>query len=150
MNATEQVWEFEGLRLDLSAHSLLGRRGEEISLRRSEYELLLAFIMHPGRALSRDVLLEAVAGRRSEPYDRSIDVLVGRLRRKVELDLNQPRLILTVPGVGYRFAAKPHSRSLPANGRTAPPIEPKPAHRSNLPHLSNSLIGRERDLAEID
>jgi adenylate cyclase len=115
MVAADQVWEFEGLRLDMSAHTLFGRRGEEITLRRSEYELLLALVMHPGRALSRDFLLDAVAGRRSEPYDRSIDVLVGRLRRKIELDLKQPRLILTVPGVGYRFATKPHSGSLPAD-----------------------------------
>jgi DNA-binding response OmpR family regulator len=107
MFAADQAWEFEGLRFDPSARTLLGRRGEEIMLRRSEYELLLAFVMHPGRALSRDFLLQAVARRRSEPFDRSIDVLVGRLRRKIELDLKQPRIILTVPGAGYRFATKP-------------------------------------------
>jgi TolB-like protein/tetratricopeptide (TPR) repeat protein/DNA-binding winged helix-turn-helix (wHTH) protein len=131
MFAADQAWEFEGLQLDLSARTLHGRRGEELMLRRSEYELLLAFITHPGRALSRDFLLQAVARRRSEPYDRSIDVLVGRLRRKIELDLKQPRLILTVPGVGYRFAIKPHSRPPPADGRTAVrrPVEFSPHDR---------------------
>ena len=65
MVAVSQTWEFGGLRLDLTARTLLGRRGEEITLRRSEYELLLTFVRHPGQALSRDFLLEAVVGRRS-------------------------------------------------------------------------------------
>jgi TolB-like protein len=103
---------FEGLTLDPAARTLIGTGGEEISLRRSEFELLLAFVNKPGRALSRDYLLEAVAGRQSETFDRSIDVLVGRLRRKIEREPKQPRLILTVPGMGYRFAAKPHPAQL--------------------------------------
>ena len=106
---------FEGLTLDLTARTLVDGRGREVALRRSEYELLRAFVGNPGRALSRDHLLETVAGRRSEPYDRSIDVLVGRLRRKIEPEPKQPRLILTVPGVGYRFAVKPYSGSLPVD-----------------------------------
>jgi predicted ATPase/DNA-binding winged helix-turn-helix (wHTH) protein len=150
MVAADQMWDFGGLRLDPAARTLLGRWGEEIILRRSEYELLLVFVRHPARALSRDFLLEATAGRRSEPYDRSIDVLVGRLRRKIELDPGQPRLILTVPGVGYRFATKPRPGSLPADSRIAPPVELVPANPSNLPQLSNSLIGRVRDVAEIE
>ncbi len=77
-------------------------------MRRSEFELLLAFVNNPGRALSRDYLLEVVAGRHSNSFDRSIDVLVGRLRRKIEPEPGRPRLILTVPGVGYRFAVKPN------------------------------------------
>ena len=113
METADQVrLYFEGLTLDLAARTLIDGSGREVSLRRSEYELLRAFVDNPGRALSRDLLLEAVAGRRSEPYDRSIDVLVGRLRRKIEPDPKQPRLILTVPGVGYRFAVKPHSGPL--------------------------------------
>jgi TolB-like protein len=99
---------FEGFTLDPAARTLVGAGGEQISLRRSEFELLLAFVDKPGRALSCDYLLEAVAGRHSEAFDRSIDVLVGRLRRKIEREPQQPRLILTVPGIGYRFAAKPH------------------------------------------
>jgi TolB-like protein len=91
--------------------------GENISLRRSEFELLLAFVNNPGRALSRDYLLEMVAGRHSEAFDRSIDVLVGRLRRKIEQEPGQPRLILTVPGVGYRLAVKPYPVPLPAEGK---------------------------------
>jgi TolB-like protein/Flp pilus assembly protein TadD len=101
-------FSFEGFTLDPLARTLVDPRGECISLRRSEFELLLAFVEKPGRALSRDCLLEAVAGRHSEAFDRSIDVLVGRLRRKMEQKPKEPRLILTVPGIGYRFAAKPH------------------------------------------
>jgi TolB-like protein/DNA-binding winged helix-turn-helix (wHTH) protein len=105
---------FEGFTLDPTARTLVDAVGEEISLRRSEFELLLAFVNRPGRALTRDYLLEIVAGRQSEAFDRSIDVLVGRLRRKLEREPRQPRLILTVPGIGYRFAGKPHPVSLPA------------------------------------
>ena len=101
-------FSFEGFTLDPLARTLVDPRGECISLRRSEFELLLAFVEKPGRALSRDCLLEAVAGRHSEAFDRSIDVLVGRLRRKMGQKPKEPRLILTVPGIGYRFAAKPH------------------------------------------
>jgi adenylate cyclase len=100
---------FEGFTLDPVARTLVDASGECISLRRSEFELLLAFASKPGRALSRDYLLEAVAGRPSEAFDRSIDVLVGRLRRKIEREPRQPKLITTVPGIGYRFAATPRS-----------------------------------------
>jgi adenylate cyclase len=105
---------FHGFTLDPAARTLVNAAGKEISLRRSEFELLLAFANSPGRALTRDYLLEVVAGRHSEAFDRSIDVLVGRLRRKLEREPRQPRLILTVPGIGYRFVAKPYPVSLPA------------------------------------
>src|ERR1700749_3494694 len=87
---------FAGFTLDPAARTLVDAAGQEVSLRRSEFELLLAFVAAAGRALSRDHLLEAVAGRRSEPFDRSIDVLIGRLRRKIEPEPKQPRLIVTV------------------------------------------------------
>ena len=91
---------FDGLTLDPRARTLVHAGGEPISLRRSEFELLLALVNNPGRVLSRDYLLEMVAGRHSEAFDRSIDVLVGRLRRKIEPEPGRPRLILTVPGIG--------------------------------------------------
>src|SRR5215472_15985863 len=98
---------FEGFTLDPAARTLVDADGRGICLRRSGFELLLAFAEKPGRALSRDYLLEAIAGRHSDAFDRSIDVLVGRLRRSIEPEPKQPRLIITVPGVGYRFDAKP-------------------------------------------
>ncbi|MBV9354083.1 MAG: AAA family ATPase, partial [Chloroflexi bacterium] len=113
---------------------------------RSEYELLRAFLAAPGRALSRDHLLEAVAGRGSEPFDRSVDVLVGRLRRKVEPEPSKPRLVVTVPGVGYRFAARPRPASAesatPAMAEPTPsPAPPASPERRQLTILHCGLCG---------
>ena len=96
---------FEGFILDLDASTLARESGEAIPLTRGELALLRFFVSHPGRVLSRDLLLDATAGRRFEPFDRSIDVMVGRLRRKIERAPKAPRLIVTVQGGGYQFAA---------------------------------------------
>lgn len=98
---------FAGFALDVAGCTLTGVDGQEISLRRAELALLLAFVRAPGRVLSRDHLLDSVAGRQCAPFDRSIDVLVSRLRHKIEPDREGPRLIVTVPGAGYKFTAKP-------------------------------------------
>jgi adenylate cyclase len=120
---------FDGLTLDPAARTLVNAGGASISLRRSEFELLLTFVNNPGRALSRDYLLETVAGRHSEAFDRSIDVLVGRLRRKIEREPSRPRLIVTVPSVGYRFAVKPSPVAFPEEqeeaGSTPSPSAPR-------------------------
>jgi DNA-binding response OmpR family regulator len=89
--------------LDLDGCSLSNTDGGDIPLTRSEFALLREFIRHPGRVLSRGYLLDALAGKRLDPFDRSIDMLVGRLRKKIEADPKQPRLIVTVSGEGYRF-----------------------------------------------
>ena len=94
---------FAGLVLDLSACTLVRESGEAIPLTRGEFRLLRLFVSRPGRVLSRDAILEAVANRPLELFDRSADALVGRLRRKIEPDPKSPRLIATVPGEGYRF-----------------------------------------------
>ncbi len=94
---------FAGLILDLDACTLARELGETIALTRGEFVLLRAFVSRPGRVLSRDALLDATFHRQFEPFDRSVDVLVGRLRRKIESDPKEPRLIVTVPGEGYRF-----------------------------------------------
>ena len=96
---------FEGFILDLDASTLARESGEAIPLTRGELALLRFFVSRPGRVLSRDMLLDATAGRRFEPFDRSVDVMVGRLRRKIEPDHKAPRLIVTVQGGGYQFAA---------------------------------------------
>jgi DNA-binding winged helix-turn-helix (wHTH) protein len=106
-NATPERWRFENFTLDLASRTLSDRSGNEVPLWRSEFALLVAFVRAPDRALSREQLLDAVSGRRAEAFDRSIDVLVGRLRRKIEPDPKAPRLIKTVPGVGYKFAVRP-------------------------------------------
>jgi DNA-binding winged helix-turn-helix (wHTH) protein len=77
--------------------------GEAIPLTRGEFALLRMFVARPGRVISRDALLDAFAKRRFESFDRSVDVLIGKLRRKIEADPKRPRLIVTVPGEGYRF-----------------------------------------------
>ena len=94
---------FAGLVLDLSACTVVRELGEAIPLTRGEFRLLRLFVGRPGRVLSRDAILEAVANRPLELFDRSADALVGRLRRKIEPDPKAPRLIATVPGEGYRF-----------------------------------------------
>ena len=94
---------FAGLVLDPSACTLVRESGEAIPLTRGEFRLLRLFVSRPGRVLSRDAILEAVANRPLELFDRSVDALVGRLRRKIEPDPKAPRLIATVPGEGYRF-----------------------------------------------
>jgi DNA-binding winged helix-turn-helix (wHTH) protein len=96
---------FGDFTLDLDGHSLSNADGGDIPLTQSEFALLREFIRHPGRVLSRGYLLDALAGKRADPFDRSIDMLVGRLRRKIEPATKPPRLIVTVPGEGYKFAA---------------------------------------------
>ncbi len=91
---------------DLAGHVLTDETAKEIPLTRGEFSLLREFVQRPGRVLSRDQLLNALAGRDAEPYDRSIDMLVVRLRRKIEPDPKRPGLIITVPGSGYKFTAK--------------------------------------------
>jgi TolB-like protein len=96
---------FDSFTIDLAGRSLRNSDGSEVPLTRSEFALLVQFVRNPGRVLSRDQLLDATAGRRAEPYDRSIDVLGGRLRRKIEPDPKVPRFMITVLGGGYKFAA---------------------------------------------
>ena len=95
------VWRFAGFELDAGARRLLGPQGREIDLTGGEFELLCAFARHPGRVLSRDFLLEHTRGREAGPFDRTIDVQVGRLRRKIEADPERPQVIKSVRGAGY-------------------------------------------------
>ena len=98
--------KFDGWTLDLGARRLSSPAGEEVELSTGEYDLLLAFATHPRRVLSRDQLLDLARGRSAAPFDRSIDIQVMRLRRKIEIDPKEPRLIKTVRGGGYMFAAE--------------------------------------------
>jgi len=97
------VVRFAGLVLSLDACMLARDSGDAIPLTRGEFALLRMFVARPGRVFSRDTLLDAFTNRRFGQFDRSVDVLVGRLRRKIEADPKRPRLIVTVPGEGYRF-----------------------------------------------
>ena len=80
--------------------------GQTIALTSGEYELLRVLVEHPNRVLSRDDLMEHIHGRNAGPFDRAIDVQIGRLRRKVESDPANPELIKSVRGAGYLFSAR--------------------------------------------
>ena len=94
---------FAGWGLDVEKRELHSPDGVMVPLSGGEFELLTAFATHPGRVLSRDQLLDLARGREAQPFDRSIDVQVSRLRRKIEADPRQPKLIKTVRGGGYMF-----------------------------------------------
>jgi len=89
--------------LDLKARRLVDGDGTEVPLTAMEFDLLKAFIDHPNQVLSRDRLLTLTRNREWEPFDRSIDIRITRLRRKVEDDPDNPRTIRTVRGAGYMF-----------------------------------------------
>ncbi len=90
-------------RLDLRAHRLLDASGDEILLTAMEFDLLRVLVERPNQVLSRDQLLTLTRNREWEPFDRSIDIRIARLRRKIEPDPERPRLIRTVRGAGYMF-----------------------------------------------
>ena len=96
---------FEGWRLDRVRRTLRDPGGSLVELTAGEYDLLVAFAEHPQHVLTRDQLLDLTRGRVSGPFDRSIDVQVSRLRRKIEADPQQPELIKTVRAGGYIFCA---------------------------------------------
>ena len=89
--------------LDTQRREVISPDGVAIDLSGGEYDLLLAFIEHPNRVLSRDQLLELSRNRSADPFDRSIDVQVSRLRRKLEAGEKTPALIKTIRGAGYIF-----------------------------------------------
>jgi DNA-binding response OmpR family regulator len=91
------------LLLDLDGRRLLQPDGAELPLTAMEFDLLAAFARNPNRALSRERLLDLAHGRDNEPFDRSIDVRITRIRRKLERDPARPQIIKTVHGVGYMF-----------------------------------------------
>ena len=97
--------KFTGYELDTAARRLMGPDGEDVSLTSGEFDLLCALALNPGRVLSRDFLLEQTRGREAAPFDRTIDVQVGRLRRKLEADAENPQIIKSVRGAGYIFVA---------------------------------------------
>jgi class 3 adenylate cyclase/DNA-binding response OmpR family regulator len=112
------ILRIKDCKLDLAGHTFVDGNGREVQLTRAETALLAAFVGNSCRVLSRDQLRHAVVRRGAQPYDRNIDMLVARLRRKIEPDPKAPGFILTVPGLGYKFAARPQSaedsKSVPA------------------------------------
>ncbi|ABK43070.1 two component transcriptional regulator, winged helix family [Magnetococcus marinus MC-1] len=96
-------YRFDHWTLSHSARQVYHRDGRQVELTNGEFRLLLAFVNRAGRAQSRDQLLDAVSNREWSPNDRTIDVMVNRLRRKLEVDARDPKLLITIHGVGYQF-----------------------------------------------
>ena len=100
------IHRFDDWRIDLDRRVLLDEFDQPTPLTHGEYQLLCAFLHHSGQTLSRDQLLDQIKNREWAPNDRTIDVLVGRLRRKLKDDPANPRIILTVHGAGYVFTPR--------------------------------------------
>ena len=94
---------FAGWSLDLSSRELFSPAGNEVRLTTGEFDLLAAFVNNANQVLTRDRLLDLARNREAGPFDRTIDVQVGRLRRKLEDDPQRPSMIKTVRGTGYIF-----------------------------------------------
>ncbi|MGI9452712.1 MAG: response regulator [Geminicoccaceae bacterium] len=101
-----EVLRFAGWTLDIDHRTLINTAGETAALTTYEFELLAVLATHPGRPLSREQILELIAHRHWDPDNRSIDVLVGKLRRKLGDDARSPKLIKTVRGLGYVFTGE--------------------------------------------
>jgi len=89
--------------LDMDAHQLLDKENQPVSLTSMEFDLLKAFAENPNKVLNRDQLLNLSHNRDWDPFDRSIDIRITRLRRKIEKQPSQPQIIKTVRGTGYIF-----------------------------------------------
>ncbi|MDM0117719.1 response regulator transcription factor [Variovorax sp. J22R133] len=100
------VLRFAQWQLDTAARRLFNPSGVEVQVTTGEFDLLKALATHPNRVLSRDFLLGETRGRDGGPFDRTIDVQIGRLRRKVEADPDNPQLIKSVRGAGYILIPK--------------------------------------------
>jgi DNA-binding response OmpR family regulator len=133
------VWSIlciEDCRLDLGGCVFVDGRGREVALTRAESNLLKELASSPCRVLSREKLRRAIAGRDAEPFDRSIDMLVARLRRKIEPDPKAARFLVTAPGVGYKLMVRPQSAHPRPSG--AEPAEPE---RRQITALACNLVG---------
>lgn len=104
-DARASVLTFQGWTLDLAARELRAPDGDMIHLTSAEFALLAALTTAPNEVLSRSHLLEKCSGREWSPYDRSIDIHIGRLRSKIEPDPKRPSFIKTIRGAGYVFTA---------------------------------------------
>ncbi|HWA45347.1 MAG TPA: response regulator [Hypericibacter adhaerens] len=113
-------YQFDGWRFDVTRRELTSPDDLVVHLSAAEFELLTAFVERPQMVLTRDQLLDLTQGRSSAPFDRSVDVLVSRLRRKIERDSQQPVMIKTVRNGGYVFTPK-----VEAEGAVLPPALPE-------------------------
>jgi two-component system phosphate regulon response regulator OmpR len=104
-DASERV-QFAGWQFDMVRRELRNSDGSPVPLTTGEFNLLSALVKRPNRPLDRDQIMDLVKGQDWQPFDRSIDTQIGRLRKKLEADPKDPQLIKTVRGVGYVFTPK--------------------------------------------
>jgi two-component system OmpR family response regulator len=102
-DTTPGAFAFNGWTLDASKRELNNPDDVRVAVTGAEFDLLRAFCERPGRVLSRDVLLDLTQGRTATPFERSIDILISRLRQKIERDPREPELIKTIRSGGYLF-----------------------------------------------
>ena len=107
-DTSARMKRFSGWTLNMNLRRLISPDGEEVNLTRGEFELLSALVSRPGHVMTRDNLLDYLNHREWDPSDRTVDVLIGRVRRKIETDPKNPSLIVTVHGVGYVFTGSPN------------------------------------------
>jgi len=93
--------------LDLGSHRLFDDSGHDVPITAMEFELLYAFARNEGRVLSRDEILDMTQHRERDPFDRSVDLHITRLRRKIEYDTEKPQAIKTIRGAGYIYTPRP-------------------------------------------
>lgn len=103
---SRKVFRFEGFEFDVLSRNLLSPDGEAISLTRAEYEVLNLLICKSGEVVDRDTLMNIVTHRQFDTNPRTVDVLIRRLRQKIESDPSSPRLITTAHGEGYVFTGR--------------------------------------------
>ncbi len=99
-----EIYRFEGWSLDMDARAVIAPDGEHVAFTRAELNLLAALVKAPNRVLTRAHLLDAVSHDADSPTDRLIDVLVSRIRKKIEPEPKAPQFIPTVVGCGYKFS----------------------------------------------
>jgi two-component system, OmpR family, response regulator len=108
------AYEFNGWRLEPGGRVLHSPSGAVVDITSGEFDLLMAFVARPQRVLTRDQLLDLAKGRSSASFDRSIDVQISRLRRKIEADPREPAIIKTIRSGGYVFTSQVQSIRQPA------------------------------------
>lgn len=113
-----RVLKLDGLSIDLDRMVLLDRSGQDCGLTTADFKLLRAFIEHPNRPLSRDRLMDLIDGPGWVPFDRTIDNQVARLRKKIEREPANPKLVKTVRGIGYMLT-EPAQRQPQNSSRSA-------------------------------
>jgi DNA-binding response OmpR family regulator/class 3 adenylate cyclase len=126
----------EDCRLDLAGYVFVDAAGREVTLTRAETSFLKELAASPCQVVSRDRLRRAVAGRDAGLFDRSVDMLVARLRRKIEPDPKAPRFLVTVPGIGYKLVARPQCADVGQSG-----LKPNEPERRQVTALSCKLVG---------